>query len=57
MYKKDNDDFFVCKDYCEPLSEACIENAPKNETFYFEDLDNQIQEVIIDLLASIIKNS
>ena len=58
MYKNDKDDFFVCKeDYCEPVPKGFLEHTQNEETVYFEDLDEPIQEVIIDLLASILKNS
>lgn len=58
MHKKDKSDFLVCKeDYCEPIPEGYLEHAQKDETVYFENLDEPIQEIIIDLLASIIKNS
>ena len=33
------------------------EHTSKDETFYFEDLDEPIQEAIIELMVSIIKNS
>ena len=48
MYKKENDCFVCDNDY---------EHTLEDETFYFEDLDEPVQEIIIDLLVSIIKNS
>lgn len=34
-----------------------LDKPSHDETCYFEDLDEPIQEIILDLLASIIKNS